>query len=292
MPMNYEDMFGGGPMAAHFMFQDRDREIEKHQSAMAQQAAQLQAQELENMFSQQNNPLRIQKTQNDLDYTNKTQQFKIDDELRGYASKAKQEELDEMYREGQRMLFEGAKQNNKEMMTMGERIVMAHKDFLKLREQGQQKVDLQGVKAEDAVELAKVRASLKPPKATGGSGSGGAKPLGMDKLISSYTQQALEAEAKGDTGTAQQMWARAQAATELYSSRRPDTNAGKPSIGPSGQITTAPPRGAPQLPNTSGAPAAQKPAQPSLADVQKMYPGVPADKLREAYKKKFGVDLR
>jgi len=207
-------------------------------------------------------------------------------------AKAKQEELDEMYREGQRMLFEGAKQNNKEMMTMGERIVMAHKDFLKLREQGQQKVDLQGVKAEDAVELAKVRASLKPPKATGGSGSGGAKPLGMDKLISSYTQQALEAEAKGDTGTAQQMWARAQAATELYSSRRPDTNAGKPSIGPSGQITTAPPRGAPQLPNTSGAPAAQKPAQPSLADVQKMYPGVPADKLREAYKKKFGVDLR
>lgn len=30
----------------------------------------------------------------------------------------------------------------------------------------------------------------------------------------------------------------------------------------------------------------------SLADVQKMYPGVPADKLREAYKNKFGVELK
>lgn len=28
-----------------------------------------------------------------------------------------------------------------------------------------------------------------------------------------------------------------------------------------------------------------------LSDVQKMYPGVPADKIREAYKRKFGVDL-
>lgn len=289
--MNYEDMFGGGPMAAYFMFQDRDREIEQHQSNMATQAAQLQAQELENLFTQQDNPLRLQKTQNELDYTNQTQQFKINDELRGYASKAKQEELDEMYREGQRMLFEGARTNNKEMMTMGERIVMAHKDFIKLREQGEQKVELQGVKAEDAQELAKLRASLKPPKASGSGGSA-AKPLGMDKLISQYTQAALEAEARGDSATAQQMWSRAEAATNMYSARRPDTNVGKPSIGPSGQITTAPPRGAPQLPSTSGAPAAQKPAQPSLADVQKMYPGVPADKLREAYKKKFGVDLR
>lgn len=30
----------------------------------------------------------------------------------------------------------------------------------------------------------------------------------------------------------------------------------------------------------------------SLADIQKMYPGVPADKLKDAFKKKFGVDLQ
>lgn len=272
--------------------QKTDRDIAKHNSDMETRRLEQEAMSLENMFTQQNNPLKLQKTQKELDYINATQQFKINDELAGYAKNAKQEELDEMFREGQRMLFEGAKANNPEMMQMGERIVMAHKDFLKLREQGQQKASLQDDKQAAAEEQIRLRAALRPPKATGGSGSGAAKPLGMDKLISSYTQKALEAEASGDTTTAQQMWARAQAATELYSSRRPDTNAGKPSIGPSGQITTAPPRGAPQLPNTSGAPAAQKPAQPSLADVQKMYPGVPADKLREAYKKKFGVDLR
>lgn len=272
--------------------QKTDRDIAKHRSDMETQRLQQEAQSLENMFNQQYNPMRLQEKQQTLDYTNATQQFKINDELAGYAKKAKQEELDEMFREGQRMLFEGAKANNPEMMQMGERIVMAHKDFLKLREQGQQKATLQDDKQAATEEQIRLRAALRPPKATGSSGGGAPKPLGMDKLISSYTQKALEAEAAGDTTTAQQMWARAQAATELYSSRRPDTNAGKPSIGPSGQITTAPPRGAPQLPNTSGAPAAQKPAQPSLADVQKMYPGVPADKLREAYKKKFGVDLR
>lgn len=272
--------------------QKTDRDIAKHNSDMETRRLEQEAMSLENMFTQQNNPLKLQKTQKELDYINATQQFKINDELAGYAKNAKQEELDEMFREGQRMLFEGAKANNPEMMQMGERIVMAHKDFVKLREQGQQKATLQDDKQAAAEEQIRLRAALRPPKATGGSGGGAPKPLGMDKLISSYTQKALEAEAAGDTTTAQQMWARAQAATELYSSRRPDTNAGKPSIGPSGQITTAPPRGAPQLPNTSGAPAAQKPAQPSLADVQKMYPGVPADKLREAYKKKFGVDLR
>lgn len=272
--------------------QKTDRDIAKHNSDMETRRLEQEAQSLENMFTQQNNPIRLQKAQKELDYINATQQFKINDELAGYAKKAKQEELDEMFREGQRMLFEGAKANNPEMMQMGERIVMAHKDFVKLREQGQQKITLQDDKQAATEEQIRLRAALRPPKATGSSGGGAPKPLGMDKLISSYTQKALEAEAAGDTTTAQQMWARAQAATELYSSRRPDTNAGKPIIGPSGQITTAPPRGAPQLPNTSGAPVAQKPAQPSLADVQKMYPGVPADKLREAYKKKFGVDLR
>lgn len=39
------------------------------------------------------------------------------------------------------------------------------------------------------------------------------------------------------------------------------------------------------------APAAAKPSH-SLADVSKMYPGVPAAKIKQAYKQKFGVDLQ
>lgn len=70
------------------------------------------------------------------------------------------------------------------------------------------------------------------------------------------------------------------------------TASGKPDLGKLG-IETNPmpptptlPGAAPQQPQGG----AQKPA--SLADVQKMYPGVPADKLKEAYKRKFGVDLQ
>jgi hypothetical protein len=59
--------------------------------------------------------------------------------------------------------------------------------------------------------------------------------------------------------------------------------------GPDGQWR---PVKAPELtsPATAPKPSTAKPA--SLGEVQKMYPGVPADKLKEAYKRKFGVDLK
>lgn len=48
-----------------------------------------------------------------------------------------------------------------------------------------------------------------------------------------------------------------------------------------------------QVPTVLGGTPASAPAKKhSLADVQKMYPGVPADKLKQAYKEKFGVDLQ
>lgn len=80
--------------------------------------------------------------------------------------------------------------------------------------------------------------------------------------------------------------------TEL--SRRADaTNANKPNL-PALGIETNPMPPTPSLPGTQPkTPAPQPTPKPaSLADVQKMYPGVPADKLREAYKRKFGVDLQ
>lgn len=69
------------------------------------------------------------------------------------------------------------------------------------------------------------------------------------------------------------------------------TAAPKPDLGKLG-IETNPMPQPPQFGDTQSKPQAptQKPA--TLADVQKMYPGVPADKLKEAYKRKFGVDLQ
>lgn len=59
---------------------------------------------------------------------------------------------------------------------------------------------------------------------------------------------------------------------------------GKPDISQMGLPT--------QKPQPSLGSEKTKPPTNSLADVQKMYPGVPAEKLKEAYKRKFGVDLQ
>lgn len=94
-----------------------------------------------------------------------------------------------------------------------------------------------------------------------------AKQAGNDELAESYIARAKALEA-----------------TARASKPALATPAGKPDIGQMG-VPTVPP--APLVPGASA-----KPPVSSLADVQKMYPGVPADKLREAYKRKFGVDLQ
>jgi len=57
-----------------------------------------------------------------------------------------------------------------------------------------------------------------------------------------------------------------------------------------GAQTGLPTRNLPPALGSSTTPAA-KPSH-SLAEVSKMYPGVPADKIKQAYKQKFGVDLQ
>ena len=64
-----------------------------------------------------------------------------------------------------------------------------------------------------------------------------------------------------------------------------------------GKLNTGAQTGLPtrNLPPALGMPGASTPKAPvahSLADVAKMYPGVPADKIKQAYKQKFGVDLQ
>lgn len=64
---------------------------------------------------------------------------------------------------------------------------------------------------------------------------------------------------------------------------------GKPDVGELAGIPTQAPV---QVFGNGAAPAQPKPQEHSLADVQKMYPGVPPEKLKQAYKEKFGVDLQ
>lgn len=71
---------------------------------------------------------------------------------------------------------------------------------------------------------------------------------------------------------------------------------GKPSpvIGPDGKITLQAPTGIIPVQPGITIPRAipERKQEHSLADVQKMYPGVPLEQLKAAYKSKYGVDLK
>jgi len=260
---SYYKMFGGGVRAAEFAMQDRDQEQAKGRASMEAQRASTQAQNLANMFNEQNNPLKLQENQLSLDYTTQTQPAKIKNDLAEFAKKAKQSDIDMMYLEAQKMMGEGLRTGNKDMYEMGNKIFMTHKDFMKIREQGEVKATaadqkLEGQKVLEGIKQGN-RVTLKqtiPGKAAGGGGSGGGtKPLGMDKLHALYTQEALEADARGDKQAAAAAWMKAQSVADQYGSRRLDTYAGKTILTPNGEMGQAPPRPAPKLPSQKATPA-------------------------------------
>jgi hypothetical protein len=101
------------------------------------------------------------------------------------------------------------------------------------------------------------------------------KPMSSDQAYAAWLDQQVE-EGNIDPAMKGEMLARFKAAS---AQQQPALVGGQ--IGTQGQAGNILP------------PVGTKPTQAhGLADVQKMYPGVPAEKLKEAYKKKFGVDLQ
>lgn len=105
----------------------------------------------------------------------------------------------------------------------------------------------------------------------------------------------------GDTQEAANYRARAETQRIQAEAETGAANAGKVdvSVPTHGRVPmVAPPSISPQNfpdPGTPAQPAAQPAAQPqahSLADVQRQYPGIPPAKLKELYKRKFGVNLQ
>ncbi len=281
---NYEDLFGGGAMAAHYALQDRDRDIAKHQSDLATAYGQQEAQSLANMYNQQMNPLKIQNQQFENEYTSQIQPIKINSELATFAKQAKQNELEMMEMAARKM----ALSNDPAESAEGVRLMGLTKEFYKLRELQESKLAVEDKKIEGRKEVEAVKAKLRPPKVSG-SGGGAPKPLGMDKLHAQYTKEFLEADARGDTAAAEAALQKANAVAQQYGYRGRDTQAGTMRLG-TGGLEPTPPRPAPQLPSASTTP--KQTQKHSLAQVMQMYPGVPAEKVREAYKRKFGVDLQ
>lgn len=291
---SYYKMFGGGVRAAEFAMQDRDQEQAKGRASMEAQRASTQAQNLANMFNEQNNPLKLQENQLSLDYTKQTQPAKINNDLAEFAKKAKQSDIDMMYLEAQKMMGEGLRTGNKDMYEMGNKIFMTHKDFMKIREQGEVKASaadqkLEGQKVLEGIKQGN-RVTLKqtiPGKAAGGGGSGGGS-VTETKVLAPLLKQALDLEAAGDSEGANKILLRYQQAKQAQAAGRADPSAGKTTLSPDGSFAKTPAKAPVQFQGGGQAPAKKH----SLADVQKLYPAVPPAQLKALYKQKFGVDLQ
>jgi len=279
MPVDYMELYGGGAPAAHFSRLDRQKEDELHQQ-------ELKTQELANMFAEQNNPMRLQEQQMQneaLGYNNRQARVKttqaeelaplqLDDEKKKFILGAKKADLDLMQLEAQRMAYSPDKATSEE----GQRMLMLHKDFLKLREQGEQKVELLNQRGTQAQVLEGIkqpnRVALKqvvPGKAAGGGGgSGGPSVLTTDKLAAQYAQQMEAALRSGDQAGAENANAMLSRIEAYKAAQKADTGAGKTILTPEGGFGTAPPRAAPGVPNyiPQGSPKElPKPSAPKAA---------------------------
>lgn len=104
------------------------------------------------------------------------------------------------------------------------------------------------------------------------------------KLVDAATQSKLDGDSESfDRYSARAEAVRPQAEAEIASQ--------KPGGIDTGAVTGMPTNAGPSIAPRDGTNPVPPKIQ-SITDLQKMYPGIPPDKLREAYKKKFGVDIR
>lgn len=251
-----------------------------------------------------------------------TQNDRIAAAKQEFLKNAKQADLDMLESRAQEMAYS----QDPNVRAQGAQILRMHKEMIRDREkqdaQLQRQVQLARVQGDEtrrtqreAIEAGKYNRA----------GSGGSDPIlsgkaGFEKAATAAFARAQQAFQEGDVEEAQRQMSIANQYTaqliQLRQAGAAAAQAGKVDAGAVANLPTVPlrqsqPFTAPQgtTPNyaqdiangaqfSSPAVEAQvrakagSPKPPSIQQVQQMYPGVPADKLREAYKKKFGVDLQ
>ena len=182
---------------------------------------------------------------------------------------------------------------------IGKRMVEAQPGYL--QKQGLEGLKIEGKneladkKAERDKELAAFKATLSEKLAKLKADTVKSKDPATARAIAN--KLFLAAQQETDPDKKAELMEQAQGFNEIafaeIERRAQATNANKPNLPALGIETNQMPP-VPSLPGAQPQTASpqQTPKPASLADVQKMYPGVPADKLREAYKRKFGVDLQ
>lgn len=302
--LDYGKMYDMNPMAFMNAMEQRDLAQQFKQQKYAQEQEVLKQKQLANLFDEQNNPIRLQQGQADLvgkqqtnrkttveaDLAEGTKQFKLDEAQRQAVLGAKEHELKAMEAEGWLMM------QNPATRAQGQKIIDMSKEFVKMRQEAKDRTDLEAQRHKNALSLEDRRAAnaLARQQAIAKGkldAKAGTEKMTTDQLRAHYISKAQAARAAGDMELASELYNEAQYITSLRATDRPDPLAGKPALDQMGVPVT--PQRPSAVPPTGRQTSGQVQNQPStLVDVQKMYPGVPADKLREAYKRKFGVDLK
>jgi hypothetical protein len=188
---------------------------------------------------------------------------------------------------------------------MGEMLLKQHRSVVqeseKQRQMALRQAELERVRGDEARKTQ--GQAIEAGKYVRG-GSGGASDIeaallsgkmGFEKAATATFAAAQEALARGDEVEAERLMNLANQYNRMRVQDRQAgaraTQEGKVDLGAMGGVPVNGPQPVQQF--TRPNPGATTPQQkaPSLSEVQAMYPGVPAAKLREAYKKKFGIDI-
>lgn len=188
-------------------------------------------------------------------------------------------------------------QNGRKMVEMSE-AYMKHLDGIKENNVSQEKIGAANNRTTLAARQMDINAG-KYAKKESDTSFEGAVNSALSKAKSAKDQHAIllrasvMAEQTGNAAKAVQYREQAEALRPQAQAEIASARPGTPDLAgaTNGRI---PVQGMPQIAPPSGGLPSAKPAQvpASLSSVSKLYPGVPPEKLREAYKKKFGVDLK
>jgi hypothetical protein len=267
------------------------------------------------MFAEQANPLKVQglglaNEQTGYENTLKkveseTKAALKDDDIASKRAKMLADMDDNKLRQLQTRAEWEMMQDDPKLRDSGMRKLMASKaewdrrnkqkdELEKIAAQGQNSKDVANIHAGATLGAARIGADSRQAVAKAKSGAGSdidallnTGKVPPDKAAIAYYNRAMSAESEEER---QALLGKAQVAERLAMNLRAATNQNKIDPGaatglPTIQVPSAIPQGA-----APAAPQAQTPKPPSFSEVQKMYPGRSEAQLREAYKKKYGVN--
>lgn len=313
-------MFEMTPMAGYMALEQaglaRQFEEQKRREAAAQAGANLETTNLSNLYSQQTLPSRVESQRLDTatkaaelepkittaEVSKATRPQTVDQAKREAVLRASQQEIDAIGQKAQLMAY-GSDPKQREQ---GIKLMQLHRDFVKMREESNLKRAEEAQKtrghSEAALELERLQqAGGKYNRASRGGFGGLTFIQSLSKMKVPERMGALEAtlstgvspETQQPLSDIERTYFESMLAQDkaTYGARtyQQGVTAG---VTPEGQVKVVPKQSPSLEAGTRAAPAAQQPPKVSLADVQRMYPGIPPDKLKQAYKAKFGVDLQ